>query len=81
MPDPDLIAKIRRTMAATFGIEESAIPDDASPLNLKQWDSLHNMSLIVALEAEFGIRFADEEVMTMLSLPELSEAIGRHLTG
>lgn len=66
--------RICAVMGAVFGIDPSAISDEATPGNIEQWDSLRHMNLVLALEDEFGIRFPDEQVEQLISfrLIELS---------
>jgi acyl carrier protein len=53
-------------MAAVFGIDASAIDEQASPGSIEQWDSLRHMNLVLALEEEFGVRFSEEQIEQML---------------
>lgn len=59
--------EIRKVMGAVFGIEPASIGEDASPGNIEQWDSLRHMSLVLALEEEFGVRFPEEEIDQLIS--------------
>jgi acyl carrier protein len=59
--------RIRKVMAAVFGVPAAAIPDDASPDTIANWDSVRHMSLILALEEEFGVRFDEEQIAEMIS--------------
>lgn len=60
--------KIRKVMGAVFGIDPASIGADASPGNIEEWDSLRHMSLVLALEEEFGVRFPEEELDQLISL-------------
>lgn len=61
-------ATIRRTMAAVLGAPESAINEDSSTDNIKGWDSVAHLNLIMALEEAFGTSFSPEETMDMTSV-------------
>ena len=52
-------------MAKVFGVARSAIGDGTSNKTLTQWDSLAHMTLIVELEAAYGVSFSAEEALTM----------------
>ena len=56
-------------MADILGMSTSEIPEDAAPGVLEEWDSLRHLTLTIALEEEFDIRFSDEEMAEMLNLP------------
>ena len=59
--------EIRKVMGAVFGIEVTSIGEDASPGNIEQWDSLRHMSLVLALEEEFSVRFSEEAIDQLIS--------------
>lgn len=59
--------RIKNVMAAIFEISADEINDDSSPDNVKSWDSLKHMNLIVALEEEFGVQFKDDEIVEMMN--------------
>jgi acyl carrier protein len=62
-----LVERIRNVMGAVFGINPTAISDEATPGDIEQWDSLRHMNLILALEDEFGVRFRDDQVEQLIS--------------
>lgn len=62
-------------MAVIFDMNESDISDDAAPGVIEKWDSLKHMSLILALEEEFEIRFTDNEMTELLNLQLIVDII------
>lgn len=50
-------AKLKEVMAAVLGVDVSTISDDASMDSIESWNSLRQMSLVLALEEEFGVSF------------------------
>lgn len=59
--------RIKAVMAAVFDMKIEDIDDEASPDTIPNWDSLHHMNLIVALEEEFGVTFNEEDISNMLN--------------
>jgi acyl carrier protein len=55
-------------MAATFHVPAEQIPDDATPENVKGWDSLGHIELMLALEMEFGVPMPTEQIIDLVSL-------------
>ena len=51
------------------------INEDSSPDNLEKWDSFHHMSLVLALEDEFNIKFTDVEIMSLENAGIILEAL------
>lgn len=67
--------RIKKVMAAVFGIETAQINDGLSPDNLEKWDSLTHMTLVVALEEEFEVKFSEEEILEMMNYALVKEII------
>lgn len=59
--------RISAVMAQIFNIDAGSISEQSSPEDIERWDSLRHMQLILALEDEFGVTFADEDIPEMLS--------------
>ena len=57
------------------------IPENAAPELIDEWDSLKHMSLIVALEEEFSIRFTDNEMTSLLNLELIVHIISSKVVG
>ena len=68
MPD-SLPDEVRRIMADILEIDASAIGDDAEMGTIEQWDSGNHVSLVLALEGEFGVSFDVPEIEAMTSFP------------
>jgi len=66
-------------MARVFEVPPGALPDQASPQTVAQWDSLRHMNLILALEGEFKIEFTDQEIPEIFSLQRIEQAVERGL--
>ena len=60
-------------------VEPGAITDDASPMDLSQWDSVRHMNVVLAIENEFGIEFNDAELATLKSVSVIATAVERHI--
>ena len=59
--------KIKKIMSSVFGLHTNKIKNNSSPDNIKSWDSIQHMNLILALEEEFNIKFTDDESVEMLN--------------
>jgi acyl carrier protein len=67
--------RIKNVMAAVFGIAPEQISDDASPHDIKGWDSIKHMNLVLALEEEFGIQFEDAEIPSLVSFQIIAATV------
>jgi acyl carrier protein len=75
MSDADIRGRVVQAMIDILGVDRAVLTDEVSPDSLEEWDSLGHMNLVLALEEEFGLRFTDEEIMGMLSIPQIVQAI------
>jgi len=60
--------KLYKVIAYTFGLPVESITDEHSPNQIKNWDSLSHINLMLALEAEFSITLSPDEAAEMLSV-------------
>jgi acyl carrier protein len=60
-------ARLKKVIAAILGIAATDVTDEASPATLKNWDSLKQMQIMLALEEEFSIRFDDAQIHDLSS--------------
>jgi acyl carrier protein len=58
---------LKGVMATVLGVPVEAIGPDASQDNLKSWDSLKHMNLVLALEETFGVQIPDEDAAEITS--------------
>jgi len=72
--------KILAVMAAVFEMDVADIPENSAPGVVEKWDSLKHMSLVMALEEEFNIRFPDEMIEQLINI-ELIELSIKELVG
>lgn len=71
--------KIKNIMAEVFGVPLHEIKDDSSAYTIATWDSLKHIDLMLAFEKEFGIRFEDEEISTMVDYRMIVNTIKSYL--
>ena len=78
MTGEEIRSRARAVLANALKVNPDTIPDNASQMDLSEWDSVRHMNVVIALENDFGIEFEDAELPTLTSLPLLVAAIGRH---
>ena len=70
--------RVKQLMAQQFKVELESITPESSPDNIRTWDSVQHMQLIIALEKEFNLQFPDYEVAEMISYRAVMEALERN---
>jgi len=78
MSKDEIKERARSVLARTLKVSPETISDTASQTQLSQWDSVHHMNVVLALENDFGIEFDAGELPNLTSLPLLVAAIEKH---
>ena len=66
-------------MSVALETDISLISENSTSESLANWDSIHHMNLIVALEEEFSIEFEEEEFIELMSFQKIRETIANKL--
>lgn len=67
---------LHEVAAEILEVPVSEINDETSPKNTKNWDSLKHINLVLAIEANFGVKFATSEIMLINSLASAKALLG-----
>jgi acyl carrier protein len=65
--------RLKPILADVFDMPEAEVPDDASAERITNWDSLHHIELMMAIELEFGVKVSSEEMPGLLSVDAIEE--------
>jgi acyl carrier protein len=60
---------LRQVMATVLRVPADSIGPDSSMDTVPGWDSLRHLTLVLALEDEFGVQIPDEEAGSITSYP------------
>ena len=67
--------RVRTIMSKLFGVDERDITPTSSQDTIDKWDSHGQMNLVVALEEEFAITLADEQILELLSFQLVCQVV------
>lgn len=76
---PDVLNHVRTLAADVLGVRRSEIDRNSTPQHLDGWDSISHVSLVVAIEEQFGVAFTPEEITEMESIGRIAELLSRKL--
>jgi len=74
-----ILSKISETLANILDEDELTLTEATTADDVDEWDSLNHVKLMIALEADFGIRFATSEITAPNNVGELIDLIGGKL--
>lgn len=71
-----MLERLKEIFRDILGVE---INDNSTPDNTDNWDSLHHLSLIVAIEEEFNVEFTMNEISKIKSVEQIMNILGGKL--
>ena len=76
----DLLAKVRDILADVVDDGDLQISEHTVAEDVREWDSINHVRLLIALESEFCFRFNTEEVGGLQNVGELLDLIQKRIT-
>jgi acyl carrier protein len=77
----ELIAdRVRRVLVDVLNVDVEQIQQDSSPDTVENWDSLNHINMVIALEQEFNVVFAADEIERLLTFKLIYERIHTKLS-
>ena len=70
--------RFSRVVSAVLGIPADTVRDDLAPDTADTWDSLNHINLIAALEQEFGVTVAAENLANAQTVRDLKALLAEH---
>ena len=77
--DKEIYERLNSVFREFFDDEEIELEPDTTADDIEDWDSLNHITLMAAVEDEFGIRFTMGEVSGMKNVGEMVEIIKRKM--
>lgn len=74
----DMVTPVFREVLET---PDLVLTRELDATQVKNWDSLNHITLIIALETRLGIEFGSEELIDLANVGEMLDLIERKLNG
>jgi len=78
--ESQIIAKLNEIVAGTLGLDRVELAPHMTASDVEGWDSVSTIQILVAIEAEFGIRFRTAEMASIENVGGLVSRIVDHLS-
>jgi acyl carrier protein len=72
-----IYSELNEIFADLFDDDSIALTPETTADQVEQWDSLHHITLMVAIESRFGIKFKTAELEGLRNVGHLVEMIER----
>ena len=73
-----MAGSLQEVISAVLGVSPASLSDDSSIENVQAWDSLRQLSILLALESAYGITITADEAMDMTSISTIKAIIAKH---
>jgi acyl carrier protein len=67
----DMHQRLERVFKDTFNDESLALRDEMTSQDIPDWDSIHHINLMFAIESSFGMQFVGNELAELKNIGEL----------
>ncbi|HEX5482865.1 MAG TPA: acyl carrier protein [Terriglobia bacterium] len=71
----DVLDQVRGIAADVLSVPVEAISPGSSPESLENWDSVHHLNLVLALEEKFSLEFSPEEIDEMRDISKIASLV------
>ena len=71
----ETLDQVCQIAADVFGKDVKLLGADSSPEQVETWDSVQHLTLVLALEAKYGIEFGPEEMERMKTLGDIANLV------
>lgn len=71
--------RVKEIIARELGVSIDEVQNDLAIGDLPEWDSLHHVAIIVALQKEFGITFSPDDLMDVEDVSDIIALVDEQL--
>ncbi|MDO5573277.1 MAG: acyl carrier protein [bacterium] len=79
MTRQDILKAVQEIFRDVFDDEDLMIEDETNADDIEDWDSFEHISLIIAMEAEFSMKFDIKEVNKLENVGQMIDLIKRKM--
>jgi acyl carrier protein len=81
MNEPEIYRGLQHVFDSVFRRRDMPLRPELTAANVPGWDSFRYVSLIVATEEHFGIKFLGSEIDDLRNIGDLAQLVARHTGG
>ncbi len=79
MPENETLNRVRDLMIDVFNVDDLTLSPSTTAADIDEWDSLHHIRLIIAIERKFKVKFKNSEVEALKNVGDLIKLIDQKL--
>ncbi len=71
----DMLTRIQQVFSSVLGIDGARLSEADSPATVVEWDSVAHISVMMAIEEEFGVTFVAEDLVTLNTIGRIRQRL------
>ena len=71
-------APLEEVISSVLGVSPQSLSDESSIENVEAWDSLRQLSILLALESAYGITITADQALDMNSISAIRAMLAKH---
>jgi acyl carrier protein len=75
MDKAEILKKVNDVFVDVLDNDKIVLKNETTANDVEDWDSLHHIQLVVAIEKQFKIRFASREIQSWKNIGEMIDSI------
>ena len=75
MTENEVIARLQEIFRDIFDMPELVLTPDTSAADIEDWDSMNHISITIAAERAFGVKFRTAEIEELKNIGDFAELI------
>ena len=81
MSEDDILEGLSEILSETFDRGDLVVTKSTTAADIREWDSLNHINIVVASEIRFGVKFKTAELEGLRDVGELVDLIHSKLNG
>lgn len=81
MSEDDILEGLSEILSETFDRDDLVVTKSTTAADIREWDSLNHINIVVASEIRFGVKFKTAELEGLRDVGELVDLIHSKLNG
>ena len=69
---------LEEVISSVLGVSPQSLSDNSSTENVQEWDSLRQLSILLALESTYGITITADQALDMNSVSAIKALLAEH---
>ena len=70
--------RLQEVISSVLAVPAEELSDDSSAENVENWDSLRQLSILLAVESAYGVSITTEQAVDMNSISAIKAVLAKH---